>query len=151
MKKALQLLMVTSFLVIVSVINANAQNCYDEYYKLFTDRGASVVPDGPQEVVITVRDKDMSDCYMGRVQVKNNQIIAVDGLQLEDGSYKKMGMKLSPKYTDPKNPAVLFTEIIEGMSTTLLLDDGKLVNIFFIKQLSSKMKSFKHAPPASSL
>lgn len=150
MKKTLQLLLVTSLLVVGSILNVNAQNCYDEYYKLFTDRGASAVPDGPQEVVIAIREKDKQDCYLGKVQVKNNQIVAFEGVQLEDGTYKKMGMKLSPKYTDPTNPAVLFTEITEGMSTTLLLDDGKLVNIFFIKQLSPKTKAFKHAPPASS-
>ena len=151
MKKILQFLLVTSLLVIGSTINVNAQsNCYDEYYKLFIDRGATAVPDGAQDVVITIREGEKADCYMGRVQVKNNQIISMDGLILEDGTIKKMGMKLSPKYKDPKKPAVLYTEIADGMSATLLSDDNRLVNIFFIKQLSAKTKAYKKAPPASS-
>jgi hypothetical protein len=151
MKKIFQLLLITSLLIIGSTIKANAQsNCYDEYYKLFVDRGASAVPDGTQEVVVTIREGEKADCYMGRVQVKNNQIIAMDGLILEDGTIKKMGMKLSPKYKDPKKPAVLYTEIVDGMSTTLLSDDNRLVNFFFIKQLSAKTKAYKKAPAASS-
>ena len=151
MKKIFQLLLFTSLLVIGTTIKANAQsNCYDEYYKLFIDRGATAVPDGTQDVVITIREGSKSDCYMGKVQVKDNQIIAVEGLVLTDGTVKKMGMKLSPKYTDPNKPAILYTDIIDGMSTTLLSDDNRLVNIFFIKQLSAKTKAYKKAPPASS-
>jgi hypothetical protein len=150
MKKTLQLTLVTLLLVIGSAINANAQNCYLEYYRLFSDRGASTIPDGPQDVVVTIREGTGSDCYMARVQVKDNQIIAVEGVILEDGTVKKIGMKLSQKYTDMKNPAILYTDIIDGMSATLLSDDGKQVNFFFIKQLSAKNKAYKHAPPASS-
>lgn len=150
MKKTLQLFLITTLLIIGSAINVNAQNCYEEYYRLFTDRGASIVPDGPQDVVVTIREGGKSDCYMARVQVKDNQVVAVEGVMLEDGSIKKMGMKLSSKYQDPKNPAILYTEITDGMSATLLSDDGKQVNFFFIKQLSAKNKAYKHAPPASS-
>ena len=150
MKKTLQLLLITTLLIIGSAINVNAQNCYEEYYRLFTDRGATEVPDGTQDVVVTIREGSKSDCYMARVQVKDNQVVAVEGVMLEDGSIKKMGMKLSPKYKDPKNPAILYTEITDGMSATLLADDGKQVNFFFIKQLSMKNKAYKHAPPASS-
>lgn len=150
MKNLFRLLLVTTLMVIGSIANVNAQNCYLEYYTLFTDRGASPIPDGPQDVVVTIREGQGSDCYMGRVQVKNNEIIAVDGLMLEDGTIKKVGMKLSPKYKDPNNPAKLYTEITDGMSATLLSDDGKQVNFFFIKQLSAKTKAYKHAPPASS-
>ena len=151
MKKIFQLLLVTSLLVIGTTFKANAQsNCYNDYYKLFTDRGASVVPDGKQEVVVTIREGDKADCYMAQVQVKKNEIVAVDGLILEDGTVKKIGMKLSPKYKDPKNPAVLYTKIIDGMSATLLSDDNRMVNFFFIKQLSAKTKAYKKAPAASS-
>jgi len=150
MKKTFQLLLVTSFLIIGSAVHVMAQDCYSEYYKLFTDRGASLVPDGPQDVVVTIREGQHSDCYMARVQVKDNKIIAVDGLMLEDGTIKKAGMKLSPRYKDPKNPAILYSEITDGMSATLLTDDGKQINFFFIKQLSEKNRAYKHAPPASS-
>jgi hypothetical protein len=150
MKRVFQLLVATLLLIISTAFNAKAQsNCYEEYYKLFIDRGATSVPDGPQDVVVTIREGGKSDCYMARVQVKNNQIVSVDGIILVDGSVKKLGMKLSPKYKDPNNPIVLNTDIVDGMSATLLSDENQQVNFFFIKQLSAKTKAYKKAPPAS--
>lgn len=73
MKKKLQFLLILSFLLIGSSISVNAQSsCYDDYYKLFTERGATPVPDGTHEVVISVRDGNKCDCLMGKVEVKDN-------------------------------------------------------------------------------
>jgi len=152
MKNLLQLILVTSILIFSSTINANAQsNCYEEYLKVFQDRGASPIPDGIHEVVVTVREGNKSDCYMGKAEVKNNQIVQTLGVILEDGSVKKMGVKLNAKYNDANNPAILYMDIVNGMSSAFLSDDNKLMNIFFIKQLNTKAKSIKLAPPASSL
>jgi len=152
MKNLLQLLLVTSILVFGSAINASAQsNCYEEYTKVFSDRGASKVPDGEQEVVFTVREGSKADCYMGKVEVKNNQIVKTLGVILEDGSLKKMGVKLNAKYNDANNPAILYVDIVNGMSSAFLSEDNKLINIFFIKQLNTRAKSIKLAPPAGSL
>ena len=150
MKKIVQLLLVTSILVIGSAFTLHAQNCYLDYYHLFSDRGASLIPDGTHDVVVTIREGSSADCYMARVQVKDNQLVSVDGVILQDGTVKKLGMKLSPKYSDPNNPAILHSEIVDGMSATLLSDDGKQVNFFFIKQLNAKTKAYKKAPPVSS-
>jgi hypothetical protein len=38
--------------------------------------------------VVTIRDGSSADCYMARVQVKDNQLMAVDGVILEDGTVK---------------------------------------------------------------
>lgn len=152
MKNLLQLLLVSSILVFGSAISANAQsNCYEEYVKVFTERGASAIPDGTHEVVITVREGSKSDCYLGKVEVKNNQIVNTLGVILEDGSVKKMGVKLNAKYNDANNPAILYMDIVNGMSSAFLSEDNKLMNIFFIKQLNTKAKSIKQAPAASSL
>ncbi len=152
MKNLFQLLLVTSILVFGSAINTNAQsNCYEEYVKVFTDRGASQVPDGTHEVVFTVREGNKADCYMGKVEVKNNQIINTLGVILEDGSLKKMGVKLNAKYNDANNPAILYMDIVNGMSSAFLSDDNKLINVFFLKQLNTKAKSIKLAPAAGSL
>ncbi len=152
MKNLLQLLLVTLILVFGSAIKSNAQsNCYEEYTKVFNDRGASPVPDGVQEVVFTVREGSKADCYMGKVEVKNNQIVKTLGVILEDGSLKKMGVKLNAKYNDANNPAILFVDIVNGMSSAFLSEDNKLINIFFIKQLNTRAKSIKLAPPAGSL
>lgn len=88
---------------------------------------------------------------MGKVEVKNNQIVQTLGVILEDGSVKKMGVKLNAKYNDANNPAILYMDIINGMSSAFLSDDNKLMNIFFIKQLNTKAKSIKLAPAASTL
>lgn len=152
MKNLFQLLLVASILVFGSTFSANAQsNCYEEYFKLFSERGASPIPDGIHEVVVTVREGNKSDCYMGKAEVKNNQIVQTLGVILEDGSLKKMGVKLNAKYNDANNPAILYMDIVNGMSSAFLSDDNKLMNIFFFKQLNTKAKSIKLAPPASSL
>ena len=152
MKNLLQLLFVTAILILGSTISANAQStCYDEYLKLFQERGAGPVPDGIHVVVITVREGSRSDCYMGKVEAKNNQIVQTLGVILEDGSVKKMGVKLNARYNDANNPAILYADIVNGMSSAFLSEDNKLINIFFIKQLNSKAKAIKLAPPASSL
>jgi len=149
MKKIVKLLLITSIFVIGSALTLQAQNCYLDYYHLFSDRGAELIPDGTHDVVVTIREGASADCYMARVQVKDNKLVTVDGIILQDGKVKKMGMKLSPKYNDPKNPAVLHSEIIDGMSATFLSDDGKEVNFFFTKQLSAKTKAYKKAPAVS--
>ena len=152
MKNLLQLLLVTSILLFGFTINANAQaNCYEEYIKVFKERGAGNVPDGIQEVVFTVREGSKADCYMGKVKVKDNQIVETLGVILEDGSLKKMGVKLNAKYKETENPAILYMDIANGMSSSFLTDDNKIVNVFFIKQLNTKAKSIKLAPPAGSL
>ncbi len=152
MKNLPQLLLIASILFLGSAIKTSAQsNCYEEYAKVFNERGASPIPDGVQEVVFTVRDGTKADCYMGKVEVKNNQIVQTLGVILEDGSVKKMGMKLNPKYTNATNPAILYMDITNGMSSAFLSEDNKIVNVFFIKQLNSKSKAIKLAPPASSL
>jgi len=152
MKNLLQLLLVATILVFGSAFHASAQsNCYEEYAKVFKERGANPIPDGVHEVVFTIREGTKADCYMGKVEVKNNQIIQTLGVILEDGTVKKMGMKLNPKYSDAQNPAILYMDIINGMSSAFLSEDNKIVNVFFIKQLNSKSKAIKLAPPASSL
>ena len=143
MKKIVQLMLVTSILVIGSAFTLHAQNCYLDYYHLFSDRGASLIPDGTHDVVVTIREGSSADCYMARVQVKDNQLIAVDGVILQDGTVKKMGMKLSPKYNDPKNPAILHSEIVDGMSATLLSEDGKQVNFFLYQAIECQDKSLQ--------
>lgn len=159
MKNLLQLLVIASILIFGISLNANSQtSCYEEYTKVFNERGAAPVPDGTQEVVITVREQGgKADCYMGKVEVKDNKIVKAYGLILEDDSIKKFGVKLNEKYSDPTNPAILFMEILNGMSTAFLSDENKLLKIFFIKQLNAKAKPVKPsapiklAPAASSL
>ena len=128
-------------------------NCYEEYYEVFLERGAAPVPDGVHEAVVSIRSNSKCDCYMAKVEVKDNQIVKTLGLIQVDGKIKNLGVKLSEKYNDPVNPAKLYTEIDNGMSATFLSDDNRLINIFFIGQLNPKAKTvkIKPAPSAKSL
>lgn len=136
----------------LTTTNAFAQaNCYEEYYEVFRERGASPVPDGVHDAVVSIRAGNKCDCYMAKVEVKDNEIKKTLGLILIDGSVKNMGVNLSEKYNDPANPAKLYTDINNGMSATFLSDDNRLINIFFISQLNPKTKAIKAAPSAKSL
>jgi hypothetical protein len=151
MKNLFQLLLVSIILILGISTNSNAQStCYDDYKKLFTERGAAAITDGTHEVVITLRSDTKTDCYTGKVQVVSNQIVKVLGIFLEDGTLHMPDMKLSSRYSGP-NSSTLTRNIVNGMSSTIITEDDILINIFFIKQLNSKAKVFKPAPPASSL
>jgi hypothetical protein len=151
MKNLFQLLLVSIILILGISTNSNAQsNCYEEYKKLFAERGATAIPDGSLEVVLTIRDDDKTDCYLAKVQVVNNQIVKIIGILLDDGTVKPLEGKLASRYTSEKNPTSLSREIKNGMSSTILSDDDKLINIFFIKQLKQKADVFKKAPSADS-
>jgi hypothetical protein len=152
MKNLFQLLLVSVILMLGITVNTNAQsNCYDDYKKLFTERGAMAIPDGTHEVVLTMRSDDKTDCYTGKVQVVNNQIVKILGIFLEDGTLHMPDMKLSSRYASGPNSSILTRDIVNGMSSTIITDNDILINIFFIKQLNSKAKVLKPAPPASSL
>ncbi len=141
-------------LAAISLTSASAfaqANCYEEYIEVFRERGASDVPDGIHEAVVSIRSGNKCDCYMAKVEVKDNAIKKTLGLILIDGSVKNMGVNLSEKYTDPNNPAKLYTDIYNGMSATFLSDDNRLINIFFIGQLNPKTKAVKVAPSAKTL
>lgn len=144
-----------AFVIIVFAMFSNfsyaQNNCYEEYVELFNARGASAIADGVHEVVISIRDGNKCDCFLAKVEVKDNQIVKSLGLILEDGNLKSLGVKLNARYADPDKPAVLFMEITNGMSATFLSDDSRLLNIFFYKQLYPKAKAAKKAPEASSL
>lgn len=48
---------------------AASNNCFNEWYALFKDRGAKPIPTGIHDVVIAFRKGDYSECYMGKVNV----------------------------------------------------------------------------------
>lgn len=152
----IKLLAATLLLIASGITNTNAfaqANCYEEYFELFRERGATSVPDGIHEAVVSIRSNSKCDCYMAKVEVKDNKIQRTLGLIQVDGEIKNLDVKLSEKYNDPVNPAKLYTEINNGMSPTFLSDDNRQINIFFIGQLKPKTKTvkIKPAPSAKSL
>lgn len=137
MKKLLCILFISG----LSFIATAQQNptCYQRYAKVFELRGAFEVKDGLHEdVIITIRKGSFADCFVGRVMVKNNQIVKNSiGLNFEDGSYELLNRNF--KYDDP-------ITIVNGISKTLLTNDEELINVLFVSSIKPKKKAFKRAP-----
>jgi hypothetical protein len=128
-------------------------NCFKEWYSLFKERGGNPVPDGTQDVVITVRGTDYSECFMGKIDVAGGKIVP-KSLQIQkvDGSYEEYDKKLGSAFQN--NEGVLKEElrdVANGMSAAVNLADGENVRLFFYKFLADKPKANKKAPAPSAL
>lgn len=129
------------------------KDCYGEWYTLFRERGAKPIPDGTQEVVISIRKDGFSQCYMGKVDVENGKIKLPVMIAKEDGSFETLaqsGLKLDPASAAAKDPDAV-TTITDGMSVTAYTADHETVKLFFYKYVNAKTAKNKVAPPASAL
>jgi hypothetical protein len=127
-------------------------DCFKEWYTLFKERGANDVPDGTQEVIITLRSPDYSQCFMGKVEVAGGKLTGRLQVQKMDGSYDEFDKKVSSAYQNSEG--VLKEElrdISNGMSASVTLTDGEIIRLFFYKYLADKPKANKKAPPPSAL
>ena len=130
-----------------------AVDCYGEWYTLFRDRGAKPIPDGTQEIVISIRKEGYGQCYLGRVDVESGRLKLPVYIAKEDGSFETLsatGLQLDPASMAAKTPDAL-TSITDGMSVTAYTTDHETVKIFFHKFLNDKPKKNKVAPRASTL
>lgn len=127
-------------------------NCFKDWYFLFRERGANPVADGTHDVVITIRNGDQSDCYMGRIDVVDGKLAGKLMVQKVDGTYEEWDKKLSDAYKDGEGRLREDLRVItNGMSASVTLSDGELVRLFFYKSLADKPKSNKKAPAPSVL
>jgi hypothetical protein len=126
---------------------ATSGTCFKEWYTVFKERGAKPVPDGTQDVVITLRSGDYSECFMGRVDVVGGKIAGKLQIQKMDGSFEDFDKKVTPFYQNEQG--VLKEELREinnGMTTSATLTDGEIIRLFFYKYLADKPKANKKAP-----
>ena len=132
---------------------ATANNCMNEWYSLFKERGSKPVPNGTHDVVIAVRKGDYSECFMGKAEVMDGKITGRPQVQKIDGTLAEWDYRLSQNYLDAegqvKNAALL--EINNGMSAEVTLTDGENVRLFFYKFVADKPKANKKAPAPSVL
>lgn len=131
---------------------ATSGTCFKEWYGMFKERGAKPVPDGTQDVIITLRNGDFSDCYMGRVEVLNGKLSGKLQIQKMDGSYEEFDKKVSATYQNAEG--VLKEELRDinnGMSASLTLTDGEIIRLFFFKYVADKPKANKKAPAPAAL
>lgn len=132
--------------LIITVFTANAQtkkadeesNCYLKWAQKFEARGADAVADGIYtDVIITFRNGGDAECYNGKCEVKDGQVITMY-LKMEDGSYELV--KKKSKYD--KIPAT----VTNGMSSTIVTKEDELINVLFIKKIRPKKAGFEKAP-----
>jgi len=129
-----------------------SKKCFQEWYTLFKERGAKPVPDGMQDVIITVRGDEYGECFMGRIDVAGEKIIGKLLVQKMDGSYEEFDKKVSASYQNDQG--VIKEElrgINNGMTAFVRLTDGEIIGLFFYKSLADKPKSNKKAPSPSVL
>src|SRR5688572_8841479 len=74
---------------------AASKDCFKEWYTLFKERGAIEIPDGSQEVIITLRSADYSECFMGKIDVAGGKVSGKLQVQKMDGSYEEFDKKVS--------------------------------------------------------
>ncbi|MDA9072198.1 hypothetical protein N9J85_00750 [bacterium] len=137
-------LFISAGLVACSLIAVAQESatCYQKYTKVFEVRGADAVEDGTyDDVIITIRKGRFADCFLGKVTVKNGEILK-NSIQLSyvDNSYENLVR--SYKSDEP-------VTIIEGISKTLLTDDEELINVMFVSVIKPKKKALKRAPEPS--
>ena len=132
---------------------ATTKDCYGEWYTLFRERGAKPIPDGTQEVIISIRKEGFSQCFMGKVDVENGKLKLPVMIAKDDGSFETLaqtGLKIDPASTAGKDPEAL-TTITDGMSVTAYTADHETVKLFFYKYVNAKGAKNKVAPPVSAL
>lgn len=131
-------------LIIFGSVNAQTDDdaqitCYQKYAEVFEKRGADDVEDGTyNDVIITFRKGSMADCFYGKVNVKNGNIVTSEMyLKFEDDSYEKIERKF--RYPDQT------IAIINGMSRTMVTVDDELIDVLFTKKIKPKKKSYVKA------
>lgn len=137
--KKLALLILLSFpaLLFAQAPDANEDNCFVQYMKLFEKRGGNDVVDGVyDDVIISIRNGTQCDCYMAKVKIENRKIRSVY-IKYSDGSYDLY--EPNYKYKDE-------WMVVAGKSKTRVTNDDKLVDIFFPSLLKPKKKDYEKAP-----
>lgn len=114
----------------------SAQNCLEEWRKVFEKQGAySVGDDMHRKVYIAfVEDGDVY-CVEGKVRVENGKITSVF-LMFEDGTYELMDMKIT-------NAAGKLAGITNGISEECINEEGDHFFVIFVEKLKPPKKKYK--------
>ena len=118
--------------------------CYDEYFSLFRARGAKKVTDGDQKLIIALKKDNIGRCFMGKVAVKNGEIVPPVYIEKADGTFEEFKGDLSPAFANVSLD--MRRKIEDGMTTTLITAENETLKGFFIDFLADKPKANKLAP-----
>ena len=127
-------------------------SCFKDWYGLFKERGAKTIPDGTHEVIITLRNGDYAECFMGKIDVTGGKLTSKLFIQKMDGSYSEFDKKVSDAYQNSEGTLKEEMRTVNnGMSAPVVLADGESIRLFFYKFLGDKPKANKKAPAPSAL
>lgn len=133
MKNLYALVLITLF----SVSFIAQDNCYDQYKKVFDNRGADPVEDGVHKnVVLSVKSKTSTDCYTVDVTVKRGEVIEIN-MYFEDGSAEPMIYEFKET-----NSWVVYN----GVTRTRITTNDETIHIFFTDRIKPKKKTPVKAP-----
>jgi len=111
--------------------------CYDEYRKVFENRGAFEVKDGiHDDVILTIRKDKETECYVCTVTIKQGDVVEI-AIYFEDNTKEV----LTYEFTDKSS-----WSIYNGISKTRVTDKEEKINIMFTDMIKPKRKEFKKAP-----
>ena len=132
--------------------STSSKDCFKEWYTLFKERGADAVPDGTNDVIITLRNADYNECFMGRIEVSGGKLSGKLQIQKVDGSYAEFDKRVSASYQNAEGTLKEDArDITNGMSASVALSDGEFIRLFFYKALAEKPVANKKAPAPSVL
>lgn len=137
MKKIYVTFLLISLSLLMSTYAQDGGSCYEQYRKVFENRGANPVEDGAHDnIILTVRTGDASECYVARAVVQESQIVEID-LYFEDGSFEKKEYEFKDKSS---------WSIHNGMSKTKITEKDEYINIMFVNKIKPKRKKLMKAP-----
>jgi|SRR6188768_85335 hypothetical protein len=130
----------------------SSKDCFKEWYALFKERGADAIPDGVNDVIITLRSTDYSECFMGRIECSGGKLTGKLQIQKVDGSYAEFDKRVSASYQNAEGTLKEdLRDVTNGMSASVVLSDGEFIRLFFYKSLAEKPVANKKAPAPSVL
>jgi len=127
--------------LLATSISFSAQDlftCYDEWRKVFENRGANNITDGEHDnIIITIRKGDEAMCYTGKAIVKNSYIVKIF-LYFDDDTAEESTFEWELED--------LQWTVYNGISKTRKTKDDEMVNVMFTDLIKPKKKKLKVAP-----
>ncbi len=127
------------FLISVFTSSALAQNssCFEDYKKVFENRGAYPVEDGTHNnVILSNETKDVTECYICTVKVINGEVAEI-AIHFEDDTKDLVIFQFKDK---------LPWTIHNGISRTRVTNKDEKIHLMFTDKIKPKKKEYKKAP-----
>ncbi len=136
MKKFYISFLFITFGIFMNVFAQDA-SCYEQYRKVFENRGANPVEDGAHDnIILTIRTEGTAECYVARAVVQNSVIVEID-MYFEDGTFEKKEFEFKDNSS---------WSIHNGMSKTKITEKDEYINIMFVNKIKPKRKKLMKAP-----